>query len=190
VSKTKYVPILNQLPNEDLRRELYKKWEADDTHSISGAERWHQLRDATTASRDKDDISGKKRARVNYAELESWRVELVMKYCYPRLDVNVSKAQNHLLKSPFCVHPKTGRVCIPIDPKEADDFDPFKVPTVRSLCAQIDAYEGPDVDDMDKTDMKMAMDVFERSFMSDLRSTIRRDFRDRADEARAIGMDF
>uniref|UniRef100_A0A8D0GHY2 DNA primase n=1 Tax=Sphenodon punctatus TaxID=8508 RepID=A0A8D0GHY2_SPHPU len=78
--------------------------------------------------------------------------EIMLQYCFPRLDINVSKGVNHLLKSPFSVHPKTGRVSVPIDLKKVDEFDPFAVPTIRCLCA---------VSDYKKTSLAPYVRVFE-----------------------------
>ncbi|KAG8546064.1 hypothetical protein GDO81_019827 [Engystomops pustulosus] len=64
--------------------------------------------------------------------------EIMLQYCYPRLDVNVSKGVNHLLKSPFSVHPKTGRISVPVDVKKLDSFDPFAVPTISLICSELD----------------------------------------------------
>ena len=34
--------------------------------------------------------------------------DIILQYTYPRLDAEVSKHRNHLLKAPFCVHPPSG----------------------------------------------------------------------------------
>ncbi|XP_018013862.1 DNA primase small subunit-like [Hyalella azteca] len=70
--------------------------------------------------------------------------EIALQLCYPRLDINVSKGLNHLLKSPFCVHPKTGRVCVPFSARDVDSFNPEDVPTVNKLISELDAWEGSD----------------------------------------------
>ncbi|NXO53849.1 PRI1 primase, partial [Aramus guarauna] len=64
--------------------------------------------------------------------------EIMLQYCFPRLDINVSKGIGHLLKSPFSVHPKTGRISVPLDLQTLDQFDPFAVPTISSLCHELD----------------------------------------------------
>lgn len=88
------------------------------------------------------------------------------------MDIEVSKHLNHLLKSPFVVHPGTGRVCVPINPKKAEDFDPLGVPTVTELLAEIDQWtapedgekEGKSIQDWEKTSLKPYVEYF-RSFV-------------------------
>ncbi|XP_031837192.1 DNA primase small subunit [Nomia melanderi] len=67
--------------------------------------------------------------------------EIMIQYAYPRLDINVSKGMNHLLKSPFCIHPKTGKVCIPFTMNTVDKFEPDKVPTLSTLVEEINEFD-------------------------------------------------
>ena len=86
--------------------------------------------------------------------------DIVFAHVYPRLDVEVSKHMNHLLKAPFCVHPKTGRVCVPMDPANAEKFDPMAVPTVAGLLNEHDQAGGK----AEATGMQAAVDTFNRTF--------------------------
>lgn len=152
--------LLRLLPDKPLNDALRKKWAA--APGRASALKWADI-DAVAAT-------GVSRS-LDVRALRDAKQDIVLEYLYPRLDAEVSKHLNHLLKSPFVVHPGTGRVCVPIDPARADEFDPFGVPTVGQLLREIDdwaakgkkepAAEG-EIQDWEKTSLKPYVDVFKR----------------------------
>uniref|UniRef100_A0A3Q2PQJ5 DNA primase n=1 Tax=Fundulus heteroclitus TaxID=8078 RepID=A0A3Q2PQJ5_FUNHE len=106
---------------EDVRRELQQFFQ----NERNPEKRWKLIKDQA-------------RAKQTTAKKRHFDKEIMLQYCYPRLDINVSKGVNHLLKSPFSVHPKTGRISVPIDLKDLDKFDPFAVPTISLICEELD----------------------------------------------------
>uniref|UniRef100_A0A3Q3G2T5 DNA primase n=1 Tax=Labrus bergylta TaxID=56723 RepID=A0A3Q3G2T5_9LABR len=99
--------------------------------------------------------------------------EIMLQYCYPRLDVNVSKGVNHLLKSPFSVHPKTGRISVPMDLKELDTFDPFAVPTISLICEELDRPRAGEEEEKqeDAKEMENEKDAAEKRKIRDYKRT-------------------
>jgi DNA primase small subunit len=65
---------------------------------------------------------------------------IVFSFTYARLDMEVSKKRNHLLKSPFCIHPKSSKVCVPIDARVAEQFDTSVVPTAQLLMDEANTW--------------------------------------------------
>lgn len=157
--------LLGLLPDRQLAQSLSKKWDAAPSRSSSS--KWADIDSLASSGGGSSSLDGKK--------LLEAKQDIVLEYTYPRLDAEVSKHLNHLLKSPFCVHPATGRICVPVDPRTVDEFDPLDVPTVTELLSQIDHWEGDEISsatgkkiqDWEKTRLKPYVEYF-RSFVSSL----------------------
>ena len=68
------------------------------------------------------------------ARLRECKEDLVLATLYPKLDIEVTKQTIHLLKAPFCVHPATGNVCVPI----TDRFTPADAPKLLKLQQEME----------------------------------------------------
>jgi DNA primase small subunit len=153
--------LLNLLPDKVLTTALKKKWDAAASDRSSN-QRWGDI-DAVAEAGNLSTLSTK--------QLVEAKQDIRLEYTYPRLDAEVSKKLNHLLKSPFVVHPGTGRVCVPINIDDLEKFDPFEVPTVTELLEEIDQWDAKvgatlseedkdKVQDWQKTRLKPYVDYF------------------------------
>lgn len=197
----------------ELLRHLKVKFDLPSSPIFDGGDGGGYGNDDDDSTNDNDRAAANKRLKKSNAILDEekqrialWPAELVFEYTYPRLDINVSKMQNHLLKSPFCVHPKTGRVCVPIQPDKIDDFDPFTVPTLPQLAKELDdahhaAAEGrprdgdrtddePQPLDWQRTSLREYFEGFQKGFLEPLQKDLRRKQRDRAEAEAAARGDF
>jgi DNA primase small subunit len=155
--------LLGLLPDNTLKAALQKKW--DSAPARPSSSKWADI-DALAKS-------GSLSTATSSKTLLEAKQDIVLEYTYPRLDAEVSKKLNHLLKSPFVIHPGTGRVCVPIDTRKVEEFDPLGVPTVTQLLQEIDEWDGGDevdgkkLQDWEKTSLKPYVDYF-RGFVNGL----------------------
>ena len=193
---------------------LSKKWE-EDGDDTTPAEKWEELKrflnvliGKSTSSSSSPTMKKSKQAKnmsaSDKSKVELWPIKQVFRYSYPRLDINVSKMQNHLLKSPFCVHPKTGRVCVPIDVRKVEEFDPFTVPTLPQLMDELDTFEkneNQDADgnserkkkitfDWEKTSLNESFSYFQKEFLLPMLRDLKRGEKVKTEKIAALRGDF
>ena len=176
------------MPDENVKQLLKGAWRKS---RMTASDRWKQLKltckDEANKRAAKRGVTGQ--AGNQAKALRQCPASIVFVFVYPRLDINVSTHRNHLLKSPWCVHPKTGRLCVPLDPSMTDQFDPHCVPTLVSLFNEIESYNDAEkakktatgervgegsaekrrkVNEVAKTSMKHYIEYFEESFLRPL----------------------
>ncbi|KAI9486878.1 MAG: DNA primase small subunit [Benjaminiella poitrasii] len=167
--------LLEIIPDADVKQKLDEAWKSQT--SKTPKEKWNML----VSSIEKADK--KKRFRR-----ENLPRDIMFQYCYPRLDIKVSTNINHLLKSPFCVHPKTLKVCVPIRVEECEKFDPLSVPNLITLRKELTIYNNRNlapekkIADYKKTSLKPYIEYFEK-FVMDMIIDIKKGRRDEADRS-------
>jgi DNA primase small subunit len=190
-SDEEWSSLLESLPEcaKDVRQNLSDCWAKS---ASSPKEKWIELKKHIAAFKKKtvqNNKSAKTLSAKNRDLLDTWPVEVVFRHTYPRLDVEVSKKRNHLLKSPFCIHPKTGRVCVPIN--DIETFDPFEVPTLSQIVAELDEYVGEESNRPDwyKTSLRKYFEPF-KSFLDPMLTDCRLSNRDTRDKEAAVNIEF
>lgn len=127
--------LLDLIPDENVRKELEPSIMAvadGDSRTV-----WDTVKRFVQAKRNQKELQRKLKFLIE---------EIQMSILCPRLDISVSKTANHLLKAPFCVHPKTGKICVPFNPTAVSKFDPTTVPRLRQLLKEVDQFDDKDTE--------------------------------------------
>lgn len=133
--------LIMTIPDSRLRNALINKW--NNEPNLKSTDKWIDIGEIY------------KNLKINSFDIIDWRKEMILTMLYPRLDIEVSKQMNHLLKSPFCVHPGTGNVCVTFDPK-LKEFNPFTdAPNLNKIFTE-------DEFDWKNTSLKESIEIFSK----------------------------
>jgi DNA primase catalytic subunit len=115
------VEIVRGIVPDSWFRAIVDRWE----HYVgTGQQKWDAIKDMALPE-------GPKR---KFKETPAY-AELVFSFTFPRLDAHVTTTMNHLLKSPFSYHPKSGFISVPIRPDLMSRFPPSWVPSLKKLIS-------------------------------------------------------
>ena len=181
--------LLSFIGDRTLQDELRQKWRSQGSVSTS-VSKWEDI-----------NVMSKKvlKNQNQMNQLNDAKKDIIFFYMYPRLDIEVTKQVIHLLKSPFCIHPGTGNICVPFDPfrnfshnKENDKygFSPTDVPNLSQLQTELEFWEnkvlsaGSNSDeveqnankklaDFEKTSLKPYVDYFAKFVTSLLKEELK-----------------
>lgn len=94
----------------------------------------------------------KQRQHDYLQRLRESKEDIIIQTLYPKLDVEVTKQTIHLLKAPFCIHPSTGNVCVPI----TEEFSPEMAPKLIKLQNEMDTNDNQ----VQRTSLQPYLDMF------------------------------
>ena len=154
--------VLQMIPDESLRQTIHHQWTQQHNSNATSQEMWKMF--LSLWSKHENALAGKKTKHF----LKHLPSEIKFQLLFPRLDANVSMQTNHLLKSPFCIHPATWKVCVPLRVEDIFAFNPANGPSLSQLIGEIDESEaGNAQNDIVKTSLKPYYDLFSK-FVSKL----------------------
>ena len=112
-SKMSRDATLALIANETVRATIAASWSSACTRNL--------IKGSTTDSKDLWHVLTRAlQQSCSIQHAEAVERSIIFSWCWPRIDYNVTAQTNHLSRLPFTPHPKTGRICIPID-LEADN---------------------------------------------------------------------
>ena len=128
-----FATLLTGLHDKQLQEALRKHW--TENPGRSSQQKWSDI-DAFAAAETRSNHLNAARKQEYMNKLKECKEDIVLQALYPKLDVEVTKQTIHLLKSPFCIHPATGNVCVPI----LDGFEPSNAPKLHQLQQEMQQH--------------------------------------------------
>ncbi|GMM35779.1 DNA primase subunit [Saccharomycopsis crataegensis] len=151
--KVAFEGLLPMISDKNLRALLKDHW--TNSPGRSSFEKWKDIKTIY------ENNSSKIIKNFGIQNFQNMREDIIIETLYPRLDIEVSRQLIHLLKSPFCIHPGTGNVCVPFDSKIM--FEDYENELVAEESGNYEDYKKKGFDPMNAPNLSLLQTEFENA---------------------------